>query len=100
MAEVRVIVDSRYSVELRGSVGGETQHLTLAAQPVFQIAHLPGAATHLLNPNTGISLQSPSFLVIRLAPVMLYETATRLHLNPPGTQLLFRNPSTDGDHAK
>src|SRR6476620_4168579 len=95
MADLRVIVDSRYTVELRGLVPGTKQLLTLGAQPLFQIAHRPGGATLLLNPNTTLSLYAPSALLIRLAPVLLYETATRLRLNRPGTELLFRHPSKE-----
>src|SRR6476620_4065406 len=87
MADLRVIVDSRYTVELRGPVPGIKQLLTLGAQPLFQIAHKPGGATLLLNPNTTLSLHAPS--------VLLYETATRLRLNRPGTELLFRHPSEE-----
>ncbi len=95
MAELRVIVDSQYSVELRGPAQGSVQRLTLAAQPLFQIAHSPGGATVLLNPNSTVSLQALCLVVIRLAPVLLYETATRLRLSRPGTQLLFRQPSME-----
>jgi AraC-like DNA-binding protein len=95
MADLRVIVDSRYTVELRGPVPGSKQLLTLSAQPLFQIAHRPGGATLLLNPNTTLSLQTPALLLIRLAPVLLYETATRLRLNRPGTELLFRHPAKE-----
>ena len=93
MADLRVIVDSRYTVELRGPVPGIKQLLTLGAQPLFQIAHRPGGATLLLNPNT-TSPPAPSVLLIRLAPILSKETATPA-LNRPGTELLFRHPSKE-----
>jgi hypothetical protein len=97
----QIYIASNFTIELRRKrfKGGE-----LPAQSDFlllhsfkpQYARIPGDSTILLNPHQSIRLQpsrrAGDLLIVRLAPALLIEVATKLKMLPAGSQSLFRNP--------
>lgn len=97
----RLLIEARFSVERRTL---DRRALEMPAQPGYLLIHwlssklegIPAGATLLANPNQTARLvpgRGPSeLLLVRLAPEMLIETATRLRLYRAGAHLLFRQP--------
>jgi AraC family transcriptional regulator len=97
----RILIESEFSVERRVFARKSTG---TPAQPDFLIVHflesripdLPSGASLLANPNQFVQF-APSrgqseLLLVRLAPALLIETASRLRMYRAGLNLLFREP--------
>ena len=99
----RLLIETSFSLEQRAI----NQHtLELPPQPDFLLIHFlespsanPTAGASLLaNPHQSVKLrlnrQRHELLLVRIAPELLIETATRLRLYRTGAHLLFRQPLT------
>jgi AraC family transcriptional regulator len=99
----RVVIESDFSIELRVITRRATG---LAPQPDFLLVHfleskisnyLSGASL-LVNPNQPIQFTpgrgQSELLLVRLAPALLIETASRLRMYRTGLSLHFREPLT------
>jgi AraC-like DNA-binding protein len=98
----RLLVESNFSLELRTL---QRRIVELPALPDYlvvylldsKLAHLATGTLLLVNPNSGCQLEQnrgrTELLLVRLAPQLLIETATRLRLYRLASQLLFRQPS-------
>jgi AraC family transcriptional regulator len=95
MSQTRLLIEPDFSIEHRTLARGSGG---LPPLPDFLIVHLPDGASLLANPNQPLRLEGsrrPSqIMVVRLAPVLLLETAARLKLHRDGSHLLFRQPLT------
>src|SRR5881396_3303599 len=101
MSAPRVIIEPQFSVERR-NLGRRV--FELPPQPNFLVIHflesqieeVPTGSSLLINPNQALRLMSSpghsEALLVRLAPELLIETATRLRLYRTGANLLFRQP--------
>jgi AraC-like DNA-binding protein len=99
----RILVESDFSIEHRTLARRVS---SLPPQPDFllvhflksRIANLPSGASLLANPNQPIQFPpgrgQSELLLIRLAPALLIETASRLRMYRTGLSLLFRAPRT------
>ncbi|MGH9767351.1 MAG: helix-turn-helix domain-containing protein [Blastocatellia bacterium] len=97
----RIVIETDFSVEQRGVTRREFE---LPPQPDYLLIHilksqipdLPSGASLLANPNQSIrfasSRRQSELLLLRLAPALLVETATRLRMYRTGSSLLFRQP--------
>jgi len=97
----RLLIESSFSLELRTL---QRRAVELPARPDYLIvylldskfSHLATGALLLVNPNSGCKLEQnrgrTELLLVRLAPQLLIETATRLRLYRLSSQLLFRQP--------
>ena len=98
MNQPRLIVESQFTIECRvlpksgAELGGQQAYLLASLYPPKSAEFLP-QTSFLLNPNETIVLdkttRSAQLLIIRLAPSLLIETATRLKLYRTGSNLLF-----------
>ncbi len=99
----RILIESDFSIERHGLA----RHSIVAlAQPEFLIVHfiesripnIPSGASLLANPNQAVRFapgrSHSELLVVRLAPALLIETASRLRMYRAGLNLLFRAPLT------
>src|SRR5499426_2907915 len=106
----RVVIESDFSIELRVITRRATG---LAPQPDFLLVHFlesrisncPSGASVLVNPNQPIQFApgrgQSELLLVRLAPSLLIETASRLRMYRTSLSLLFREPLTPlNDDAK
>src|SRR5215475_14500293 len=97
----RILIESDFSVERRVLASRSAGTPTA---PDFLIVHflesripnLPPGASLLANPNQAVQF-APSrgqseLLLLRLAPALLIETASRLRMHRTGLNLLFRAP--------
>ena len=99
----RILIESDFSIERRVVARHSIEAL---AQPDFLIVHfiesripnIPSGASLLANPNQGVRFAPgrghSQLLVVRLAPALLVETASRLRAYRTGLNLLFRAPLT------
>lgn len=99
----RLLVEADFSIEQRII---NRRRFELAPQSDFLLVHflksqvndLPAGASLLINPHQLLQLelnrQPCELLLMRLAPALLIETATRLRLYRTGAHLLFRQPLT------
>jgi len=99
----RILIESDFSVERRVLARRSTGAI---AQPDFLIVHflesripdIPPGASLLANPNQAVRFApgrgASELLLVRLAPALLIETASRLRLYLAGLNLLFRSPLT------
>src|SRR5215813_14199915 len=99
----RIIIESDFSIERRALT---RRAFDLPSQPDFllvhflksQIPNLPSGASLFANPNQPIQFApgrgQSELLVLRLAPALLIETASRLRMYRTGLSLLFRAPLT------
>jgi len=97
----RILIESDFSVERRVLANRSTG---TPARPDFLLVHflqsripeLPSGASLLANPNQAVQFapsRGPSeLLLVRLAPALLIETASRLRMYRAGLSLLFRAP--------
>jgi len=97
----RLLIEPSFSIEHRMV---SQRELTLASQPDFLLVHFLNAQTSTLksgtsllaNPNQATRLTlnrgRSELLIVRIAPELLIETATRLRLYRSGSHLLFRSP--------
>src|SRR5215813_11610747 len=97
----RILIESDFSVERRVLARRSTGAI---AQPDFLIVHflesripdIPPGASLLANPNQAVRFApgrgASELLLVRLAPALLIETASRLRLYRAGLNLLFRSP--------
>jgi AraC family transcriptional regulator len=97
----RLLIESSFSLELRTL---QRSTFELPALPDYLVVYLLDSklaqfATGtllLVNPNSGCKLEQnrgrTEWLLVRLAPQFLVETATRLRLYRLSSQLLFRQP--------
>jgi AraC family transcriptional regulator len=97
----RLLIESDFSVERRHLGRRATG---APAQPDFLIVHflesrvsnIPSGASLLANPNQGVQFApgrgQGELLLVRLAPALLIETASRLRMYRAGLSLLFREP--------
>ncbi len=99
----RLFIESGFSIEYRIVARREFEW---ASRPDFLILHFlksqnpdPASGTSLfINPNQPAQLsfnqKQHELLLVRIAPALLIETATRLRLNRRGANLRFRFPLT------
>ena len=99
----RILIESDFSIERRVLARHSIESLT---QPDFLIVHfiesripnIPSGASLLANPNQAVRFEpgrgNSELLVVRLAPALLVETASRLRVYRAGLNLLFRAPLT------
>ena len=101
MSQTRLLIEPDFSIEhriLARSIGEwpPLPDFLIVHLLQSQIPHLPDGASLLANPNQSLRLEGsrrPSqIMVVRLAPALLLETATRLKLHRDGSHLLFRQP--------
>jgi AraC-like DNA-binding protein len=97
----RILIESDFSIESRAL---SSRVSALPQQPDFLLVHflesripsLPSGASLLANPNQAIQLAhgrgQSELLLVRLAPALLVETASRLRMYRNGVGLLFRKP--------
>jgi AraC-like DNA-binding protein len=101
MSEPRLLIELAYALEVRSLTRRAN---TLSPQPDFlivyflnsKISEIPMHSVLLANPNSRFSLPlnrgRTELLLVRLAPQLLIETATRLRLYRLASQLLFQHP--------
>src|SRR5262245_51214346 len=99
----RILIESDFSVERRVLA---RRSPGLPSQPDFLIVHflesripdIPPGASLLANPNQAVRFAPgrgySELLLVRLAPALLIETASRLRMYRAGLNLLFRSPLT------
>jgi AraC-like DNA-binding protein len=99
----RILIESDFSIERRVLSRHSIEAL---AQPDFLIVHfiesripnIPSGASLLANPNQAVRFAPgrghSQLLMVRLAPALLVETASRLRAYRTGLNLLFRAPLT------
>ena len=99
----RILIESDFSIERRVLA---RHSIEAPSQPDFLIVHfiesripnIPSGASLLANPNQGVRFAPgrghSQLLVVRLAPALLVETASRLRAYRTGLNLLFRAPLT------
>jgi AraC family transcriptional regulator len=99
----RILIESDFSVERRVLARRSAGAL---AHPDFLIVHflesripdIPPGASLLANPNQAVRFAPgrgySELLLVRLAPALLIETASRLRMYRAGLNLLFRSPLT------
>jgi AraC family transcriptional regulator len=99
----RILIESDFSIERRVLARRSTG---LPSQPDFLLIHflesripnLPPGASLLANPNQAVQFAPGrghiELLLVRLAPALLIETASRLRMYRAGLSLLFREPLT------
>jgi AraC-like DNA-binding protein len=97
----RILIESDFSIERRVLARRPSE---TPAQPDFLIVHflesripdVPPGASLLANPNQEVRFApgrgNSELLVVRLAPALLIETASRLRMYRAGLNLLFRSP--------
>jgi AraC family transcriptional regulator len=88
MAQPRLLLESNYSLEQRTL---NRRANPFPTQSDFLLAQA-NATIILVNPNCECVLPRGEWLLVRLAPALLIETATRLNLCREAAQLLFRQP--------
>ena len=100
---VQIHIESDFSIEHRTLARRSSN---LPPQPDFllvhflnsRIANLPSGASLLANPNQPVQFATgrgqSDLLLLRLAPELLIETASRLRMYRTGLSLLFRKPLT------
>ncbi len=88
MAAPRIIIESTFALELRAP---NRRGLEVLGQTAYLLLHAPTAECFLLNPNETLRLpkSETEWLLLRLSPPLLIETATRLKLYRTGSNLLF-----------
>ncbi len=101
MGSLPIVIEPRFSLERRTVV---QRALELPVQSGYlllyflqsRIEGIASGATLLVNPHQKVSLTAScggsDLLLVRLAPELLLETATRLRLGRQGVNLLFRQP--------
>src|SRR5215470_1273504 len=99
----RILIESDFSIERRVLDRRSTE---APAKPDFLIVHflesripnIPPGASLLANPNQAARFAPvrgrSELLLVRLAPALLIETASRLRMYRTGLSLLFREPLT------
>ncbi len=99
----RILIESDFSIERRVLARRSTG---TPAQPDFLLVHFlesripnyPSGASLLANPNQAVQFApgrgQGELLLVRLAPALLIETASRLRMYRAGLNLLFREPLT------
>jgi len=94
MAVPRIIVESNFTLELRAPNGREFE---VFGQTAYLLLHAPQTDCFLLNPNEILHLpkNDSDWLLLRLSPQLLIETATRLKLYRTGSNLLFSHTQSD-----
>ena len=99
----RILIESDFSIERRvlerHSIEAPSQHDFLIVHFIeSRIPNIPSGASLLANPNQGVRFAPgrchSQLLVVRLAPALLVETASRLRAYRTGLNLLFRAPLT------
>jgi len=97
----RILIESDFSIERRDLA---RRAPGLLSQPDFLIVHflesqipdIPPGASLLANPNHAVQFAPgrgySELLLVRLAPALLIETASRLRIYRAGINLLFRSP--------
>jgi AraC family transcriptional regulator len=87
-----IVIEADFSLECRAV---QRSGVEIPAQPDYRIIYWLATTSNnlsLLNPNTTAQLPNKrgELLIVRLAPQLLIETATRLRLYRTASQLLFR----------
>ncbi|HKX29380.1 MAG TPA: helix-turn-helix domain-containing protein, partial [Blastocatellia bacterium] len=103
MSNQQIVVEDNFSLERRRLTRRPCEILPQADFLLIHLikSHVPGiptGASLLANPNQPVQRLSngdrSELLIVRLAPDLLIETATRLGLFRTAAELLFRQPST------
>ncbi len=95
-----LVIEPAFSLERRSLA---RRAVELPAQPDFLLVYLPASASlRLFNPHTVCQLEAPrgEALLVRIAPQLLIETATRLRLLRTAAQLLFRHAGQPVNDAR
>jgi AraC family transcriptional regulator len=90
----RLILEPNFTLELRGS---QRRGFEVMGQAAYLLLHALETNCVLLNPNESLHLpkRKAEWLLLRLSPPLLIETATRLKLYRTGSNLLFSHSQTN-----
>jgi AraC family transcriptional regulator len=90
----RIIIESHFALELRAP---QRQGFEVLGQAAYLLLHARDANCFLINPNETLRLpkSNAEWLLLRLSPSLLIETATRLKLYRTGSNLLFSHTNTN-----
>ncbi len=93
MAAPRIIIASNFALELRTP---QQDSVEMFGQAAYWLLHARADACLLLNPHESLHVPGTDaeWLLLRLSPPLLIETATRLKLYRSGSNLLFRHTQT------
>ncbi|HEX4949117.1 MAG TPA: helix-turn-helix transcriptional regulator [Blastocatellia bacterium] len=94
MAAPHIILTSDFTLELRAP---ERREFEAFGQTAYLLLHARAADCFLINPNETLRVpkSDAEWLLLRLSPQLLIETATRLKLYRSGSNLLFSHPQTN-----
>lgn len=90
----RIIIESNFALELRAP---SRRGFEVFGQAAYLLLHAQAADCFLLNPNESLRVpkSEAEWLLLRLSPPLLIETATRLKLYRTGSNLLFSHAQTN-----
>lgn len=94
MAAPRILITSTFVLELRAP---QRDGFELFGQAAYWLLHTHADACLLLNPHQSLHVpgSDAEWLLLRLSPPLLIETATRLKLYRSGSNLLFSHAQTN-----
>lgn len=90
----RLVIESNFALEFRAP---ERRGFEVSGQTAYLLLYTREADCRLLNPNETLRLpkSKAEWLLLRLSPQLMIETATRLKLYRTGSNLLFSHSQTD-----
>lgn len=90
----RFVLESNFALELRAP---QRRGFEVLGQTAYWLLHGRETDCFLVNPNDSWRLpqSNAEWLLLRLSPQLLIETATRLRLYRTGSNLLFSHPQTN-----
>lgn len=90
----RIILEANFTLELRAP---NRRSVEVSGQASYLLLHTSQTACFLLNPNENsrVPKSNLEWLLLRLSPQLMIETATRLKLYRTGSNLLFSHSQTD-----
>lgn len=94
MAAPRIILEANFTLELRAP---NRRSVDVSGQASYLLLHTHQTDCFLLNPNETLHLpkSEAEWLLLRLSPQLMIETATRLKLYRTGSNLLFSHSQTN-----
>lgn len=94
MTVPRIIIESNFALEFRAP---NRRGFEVFGHAAYLLLYAPAADCFLVNPNETLRLpkSNEEWLLLRLSPPLLIETATRLKLYRTGSNLLFSHAQTN-----
>lgn len=94
MTTPRIIIESDFALELRAP---NRRGIEVLGQAAHVLLHSQSNNCFLLNPNENLRVpkNNAEWLLVRLSPPLLIETATRLKLYRTGSNVLFSHTNTN-----